>query len=131
MTTYLVEFGPAWPVPPITVDFTDRTAAARTVAAHAIPHLKPKLSEMGRPEFADCFFHTDADLTVGQFMWLDLAAGRGAKFCPARLTADVPDPDICGAQYDDEVCDLDPGHDGDHCANAIVGWPRTAAHPTT
>lgn len=86
MTAYLIEFGPAWPVPPITVDFSDRTAAARQVAEHAIPHLTPKLTEMGRPEFADCFFHTDAELTVGQFMWLDLAAGRGAKFCPARLT---------------------------------------------
>ena len=87
MTTYRVEFGPAWPVPPITVDYSDPTQAARTVAEHAIPYLKPKLAEMGRPEFADCFFHTDQERTVGQFMWLDLAGGRGAKFCPARLTA--------------------------------------------
>jgi hypothetical protein len=130
MTTYLVKFGPDWNVPPITVDFTDRTAAARTVTEHAIPYLRPVLAELGRPEFADCFFRTDPELTVGQFMWLDLAASRGAKFCPARLTADVLDNAICGAQYDDEVCDLDPGHDGDHCANATVGWPN-AARPTT
>jgi hypothetical protein len=128
---YLVEFGPSWPVPPITVDFTDRTQAARTVAAHAIPHLKPKLAEMGRPEFADCLFQTDRALTAGQFMWLSLAGEKAARFCPARLTPTDLDPGICGAQYDDEVCDLDPGHDGDHCANAAIGWPNTAAHPTT
>ncbi|MGV9352338.1 hypothetical protein [Streptomyces misionensis] len=86
MTTYLVEFGPAWPVPPITVDFTDRNAAARQIATHAIPHLKQKLTELGRPEFADCFFRTNSEMTAGEFMWLDLAAGRGAQFCPARLT---------------------------------------------
>lgn len=91
MTTYRIEFGPAWPVPPITVDYSDPNAAARAVAKHAIPHLKTKLTELGRPEFADCFFHTDQERTVGQFMWLDLAAGRGAKFCPARLTPADPD----------------------------------------
>ncbi|MEU4133599.1 hypothetical protein [Streptomyces wuyuanensis] len=32
------------------------------------------------------------------------------------------DDDICGDQYDDEVCDLEPGHDGHHCANVTVGW---------
>ena len=85
-TAYRIEFGPAWPVPPITVDFADRTRAARTVAEHAIPYLTPKLTEMGRPEFADCFFHTNTELTAGQFMWLDLPSGRGARFCPARLT---------------------------------------------
>ena len=88
---YRIEFGPAWPVPPITVDYSDRTQAARTVAKHAIPYLTPVLAEMGRPEFADCFFHTNQERTVGQFMWLALAAGRGAKFCPARLTP-VDDP---------------------------------------
>lgn len=88
MTTYRIEFGPAWPVPPITVDFSDPNQAAREVAAHATPHLVGKLTELGRPEFADCFFRTDKELTVGEFMWLDLAAGRGARFCPARLTAE-------------------------------------------
>lgn len=87
MTTYRIEFGPAWPVPPITVDFSDRNQAAREVAAHAIPYLKPVLAEQGRPELADCFFHTDRDLTVGQFMWIGLADEKAAKFCPARLTA--------------------------------------------
>jgi len=71
-TTYRIEFGPAWPVPLITVDFADRNAAARQVAEHAIPHLRPVLEEKGRPELADCFFQTDRDLTVGQFMWLSL-----------------------------------------------------------
>ncbi|MER8220946.1 hypothetical protein ABTZ58_10200 [Streptomyces sp. NPDC094143] len=86
MSTYRIEFGPAWPVPPITVDYSNRNQAARTVAAHAIPHLKPKLTEMGRPELADCFFQTDRALTVGQFMWLSLAGEKAAAFCPARLT---------------------------------------------
>ena len=31
-------------------------------------------------------------------------------------------PAMCGAQYDDETCDLDLGHDGPHCANLSVGW---------
>lgn len=90
MTAYLIEFGPAWPIPPITVDYSDRTQAARTVAEHAIPHLRPLLAAKGRPELADCFFHTDRDLTVGQFMWLDLADEKAARFCPARLTPVAP-----------------------------------------
>ncbi len=84
--TYHVEFGPAWAVPPITVDFTDRTRAAREVAAHAIPHLTPVLDEVGHPEYADCFFRTDRQLTEGSFMWISLADGMSATFCPARLT---------------------------------------------
>ena len=127
MTTYRIEFGPAWPVPPITVDYSDPNAAARMVAAHAIPHLTPVLAEKGHPEYADCFFHTDRKRTVGQFMWLDLAGDRALGFCPARLTPTDLDPDICGDGYDDEVCDLDPGHDGDHCANAAVGWANAFA----
>jgi hypothetical protein len=88
VTTYLIEFGPAWPVPPITVDFTDRAAALHSVTEHAIPHLRPALTEKGRPELADCFFRTDpADPSYGDFMWLDLAGERGARFCPARITA--------------------------------------------
>ncbi|MGW5197325.1 hypothetical protein [Streptomyces spiralis] len=90
MNTYRVEFGPAWPVPPITVDFTDRTAAARTVAEHAIPHLTPVLEAKGRPELADCFFRSDRELTEGSFMWVDLAEGMSALFCPARLTPATP-----------------------------------------
>lgn len=86
-TTYRIEFGPAWPVPPLTLEHTDPNQFHRAVAAHAIPHLKPVLAERGHPEYADCFFHTDRDLTVGEFMWLDLAGGNGARFCPARLTA--------------------------------------------
>lgn len=90
-TVYRIEFGPAWPVPPITVDFADRNAAHRQVAEHAIPHLRPKLAELGRPEAADCFFRTDRELTVGEFVHLDLSGGEtglsaGARFCPARLT---------------------------------------------
>jgi hypothetical protein len=85
-TVYRIEFGPAWPVPPITVDFADRNAAARKVAEHAIPHLRPVLAAKGRPELADCFFQTDLQLTVGQFMWVSLAELKAAKFCPARLT---------------------------------------------
>jgi hypothetical protein len=86
VTTYRIEFGPAWPVPPITVDFTDRTAATRAVTEHALPYLKPLLAAKGRPECADCFFRTDRELTEGSFMWIDLAEGISALFCPARLT---------------------------------------------
>jgi hypothetical protein len=86
MTAYRIEFGPAWPVPPITVDFTDSDAAHRIVAEHAIPHLTPKLTEMGRPELSDCIFQTDMQLTAGQFLWVSLADEKAAKFCPARLT---------------------------------------------
>jgi hypothetical protein len=35
-----------------------------------------------------------------------------------------PAEEICGDRFDDEVCDRDSGHDGDHCANATVGWAR-------
>jgi hypothetical protein len=87
MTMYRIEFGPAWPVPPITVDYSDRTEAARAVAAHAIPYLTPVLAEKGHPEYADCFFRTDRKLTEGSFMWINLAEGGSALFCPARLTA--------------------------------------------
>ncbi|MFJ6066540.1 hypothetical protein ACIQHU_26290 [Streptomyces tendae] len=131
MTTYRVEFGPEWPVPPITVDFTDRGSAINAVTEHAIPYLRPALAEKGRPELADCFFRTDGELTEGSFMWISLAEGISALFCPARLAPTDLDPDICGAGYDDEVCDLEPGHDGDHCANAFVGWANAYAARTT
>ena len=84
-TAYRIEFGPAWAVPPITVDYTDRTQAARTVAEHAIPYLRPALEDAGHPEYANCFFHTDQQLTAGQFMWVDFDTGGGVRFCPARL----------------------------------------------
>lgn len=91
MTTYRIEFGKlgdTYPVPPITVDWTDPTEAARVVARHAIPHLKPVLEELGHPEFADCFFRTNREMTYGDFLHLDLVGGgKGAQFCPARLTA--------------------------------------------
>jgi len=111
-TTYRIEFGPAWPVPPITVDFTDRTEATRAVAAHAIPHLTPVLAEKGRPELADCFFRTDRDLTEGSFMWLNLAEGMSATFCPARLTPvdDVEETHVVADDSDDpEHIDDCPG----------------------
>lgn len=85
-TAYRIEFGPAWPVPPITVDYSDRTQAARRVAEHAIPYLRPVLAEQGHPELADCYFSTDRALTVGAFMHVDLAAESVTRFCPARLT---------------------------------------------
>jgi hypothetical protein len=127
-TAYRIEFGPAWPVPPITVDFTDYSEAIRTVTEHAIPHLKPALAEAGRPELADCFFRTDRELTEGSFMWLNLAEGMSAQFCPARLTPTDLDPDICGDTNDDEVCELEAGHSGDHQNGyATVGWPNAFA----
>ncbi|MFD9463502.1 hypothetical protein [Streptomyces sp. NPDC060027] len=88
MTVYRIEFGPAWPVPSITVDYADPNVAARAVAEHAIPHLRPALAAKGRPELADCFFQTNRERTAGQFMWLSLAGEKAAQFCPARLTAE-------------------------------------------
>jgi hypothetical protein len=96
MTTYHVKFGhlgEGRPVPDLTFDYDpaaeDRrgTAFERAVADHAIPYLRPVLTEMGRPELADCFFQTDQGRTRGQFVWLDLAAGDGATFCAAQIEA--------------------------------------------
>jgi len=130
MTTYLIEFGKLGdtrPVPPIVVDYSDPNEAARVVARHAIPYLTPVLTEMGRPELADCFFNTNRERTVGSFMWLDLAGERGARFCPARLTPDRDaDDDTCGDPNDAETCELETGHDGDHQADT-VSWPPTPA----
>jgi hypothetical protein len=111
VSLYRIEFGPAWPVPPIIVDYSDRTRAAREVAEHAIPHLKPVLTEEGHPEYADCIFHTDRDLTVGQFMWIDFQTGGGARFCPARLTpvADEDSHVVADASDDPEHVDDCPG----------------------
>lgn len=89
MTTYRIEFGKigdTHPVPPLTAELTEINEFCRTVAHHAIPHLKPVLEDMGRPELADCFFRTNKERTMGEFMWLNLPSGDGARFCPARLT---------------------------------------------
>lgn len=92
MTTYRLDFGKVGdtcPVPAtsITVDSSDENALPRAVVAYAIPYLKPALEAAGCPEFADCFFRTDpADPTYGEFMWLDLASGGGARFCATRIT---------------------------------------------
>lgn len=89
MTTYLIEFGPvgdARPVPPLTLAEDDRDAFCRAVARHAIPYLTPVLAEMGHPEYADCLFRTNKSRTLGEFMWLSLAAGVGASFCRARIS---------------------------------------------
>ncbi|WP_394436205.1 hypothetical protein [Streptomyces sp. SGAir0957] len=86
MTAYRIDFDTDWNIPPITVDFADRGDAIRAVSAHAIPHLTSVLAEKGRPELADCFFRTDRELTSGSFMWINLAEGMSATFCPARLT---------------------------------------------
>lgn len=90
MTVYQLEFGKLGainPVPPLTVETDDINEFHRAVAEHAIPYLTPVLTEMGRPEAADCFFRTNEDRSMGEFMWLDLAGGRGARFCPARITS--------------------------------------------
>lgn len=93
MTTYTVSFGKVgdtYPVPDVTVTAADDNEFARAVAGHAIPHLRPVLEQMGHPEYADCFFHTSRDRAYGEFMWLDLAAGKGARFCPARIATTTP-----------------------------------------
>lgn len=89
MATYAIEFGQlgdSRPVPPITVRTTDPNVLARTVVDHARPHITPVLAEMGRPELADCMFRTSADRAVGEFLHLDLAAGKGTAFLGARIT---------------------------------------------
>lgn len=89
MTVYRIEFGKVGdtqPVPPLELTADSRDALVRQVTEHAIPYLKPVLAKEGHPEYADCFFRTDRDLATGHFMWLDLAAARGALFCPARIT---------------------------------------------
>lgn len=117
-TTYRIEFGPAWPIPPITLQYSDPNDFHRAVAAHAIPYLRPILAEKGHPEYADCFFHHDRALTVGQFMYVDLVGGKGARFCPARLTA------VTGAEESHVVADDsdDPEHVDDcpGCTPAVA-----------
>lgn len=56
-------------------------------------------------------------LTLVQFLTA-LEAGYGLPRAP---WADEDD-ELCGAQHDDEVCDLDAGHEGPHSANLSVGW---------
>ncbi|GGW81994.1 hypothetical protein [Streptomyces griseoloalbus] len=111
MTTYRIEFGKVgetYPVPPITLEHTDPNEFARKVAAHAIPYLTPVLAEMGRPELADCFFRVDRnDPTYGDFLWIDLAANKGAQFCPARLTPVEPAAEEAHVVADDSD---DPEH---------------------
>lgn len=89
MPTYSIEFGKlgdTYPVPPLTVTADGDTALCRAVEQHAMPYLRPALTELGRPEAADCIFHTNENNTYGEFMTLNLAAGTGARFCAARIT---------------------------------------------
>ena len=125
MTTYRIEFGKVGdtsPVPPITLPFDEINEFCRAVAEHAIPHLRPVLTEMGRPELADCMFHLNKDRTMGQFLWISLAAGKGAQFCPARLTA-VANTAYCTG---DRCTDCTPA---DECCEATCGCcPRVDEH---
>lgn len=89
MATYAIEFGHlgnSRPVPGLTVETGDINDLSRAVVEYARPHITPVLTEMGHPEYADCLFRVNADRTMGQFTWLDLAAGKGAEFLPARIT---------------------------------------------
>ena len=111
MATYEIEFGKlgetSSPVPPLTVETGDINILSRTVVEYARPHITPVLTEMGHPEYADCFFRVNGDRTMGQFMWLDLAAGKGASFLPARITTTpvriqrkrTKGWESCGARY--------------------------------
>lgn len=88
MATYEIEFGKlgeTYPVPPLTVRTSDPNVLARTVVEHARPHITPVLAELGRPELADCLFRTTSDQTGGEFLHLDLAAGKGIAFLGARI----------------------------------------------
>lgn len=89
MARYTIEFGAlgdSRPVPDLTVQTTDLNVLDRAVAAHARPHITPVLAELGRPELADCLFRMNRDRTMGQFLYLNLAAGTGAEFLLARIT---------------------------------------------
>lgn len=99
MTTYEIEFGALGdgrPVPPLTVRTTDPNILARSVEAHARPFIVPVLQDMGRPELADCFFRTNSNRTYGEFMYLDLAGGNGARFLAARITVAPEQPESGG-----------------------------------
>jgi hypothetical protein len=129
MTTYRIEFGPAWPVPPITVDFTDPDKAARAVAAHAIPHLTPVLAKEGRPGLTNCFFQTNRELTAGAFMHVDLAGASVTRFCPARLTPveDAEETHVVADDSDDpEHVDDCPGCE----AFTLTGHRAAPPQPT-
>lgn len=78
--------GDTYPVPAFTTTVDTAEDLCRQIEAHAIPHLRPALTEMGRPELADCFFRLSSDPTYGDFLWLDLVAGSGARFCAVRIT---------------------------------------------
>ena len=84
MTTHTITFGKvgdAYPVPPLTL-FGEMGSEdfQRAVARHAIPHLRPALAALGRPELADCYFHHDEARTSGCFVWIDILGGEGARF---------------------------------------------------
>ncbi|WP_103512944.1 hypothetical protein [Streptomyces sp. SM13] len=40
------------------------------------------------------------------------------------------DDPICGDRYDDEACELEPGHAGAHCAGNLC-WDYGRAEPST
>lgn len=89
MALYEIEFGAlgdSRPVPNLTVQTTDLNVLDRAVAEHARPHITPVLTEMGRPELADCLFRMNRDRTVGQFLHLNMATGMAAEFLAARIT---------------------------------------------
>lgn len=88
MAIYEIEFGAlgdSRPVPPLTVTTGDINELSRTVVEYARPHITPVLTEMGRPECADALFRMNSDRTMGEFLWLDIAAGKQAAFLPARI----------------------------------------------
>ncbi|GAA1887621.1 hypothetical protein GCM10009837_06700 [Streptomyces durmitorensis] len=89
MTTYSLEFGKVgdtYPVPATTITADDENVFHRAVAEYAIPYLKPALEAAGCPELADCFFRVNSDHSYGDFVWLDLPSGKGARFCATRIT---------------------------------------------
>ncbi|MFD7066097.1 hypothetical protein ACFV97_02550 [Streptomyces sp. NPDC059913] len=47
---------------------------------------------------------------------------------PKGLTTGNADDPICGDEYDDEACELEPGHSGAHCAGTLC-WSDTEPAP--
>ncbi|URN11306.1 hypothetical protein LUW77_03165 [Streptomyces radiopugnans] len=96
-------------MPDLTVDYDPAaenprgTAFETAVTEHAIPHLKPVLEQMGRPELADCAFIASTDRTTGHFLWADLAAGQIVRFCAARITTVRPVVPVAPQARDNHV----------------------------
>ncbi|MGW6652454.1 hypothetical protein AMK23_26190 [Streptomyces sp. CB02130] len=93
-----------------------------TVLREAADHIYHLRATMGAPTVRDCFAnglgHAANDLRR-------LAADAAAGVQPPTTEADAP---VCGDQYDESTCQLDPGHTGSH-ADWNRAWDYGRATP--